>query len=262
MTTLNQKLSNQQVQSYKDMGYLVVPDLLTSTEINTFLQNEEKPNKKRLGLRTHVVDPQWAYLAHHPKVSAYAAQLLETKPMIVQTMYLPKAPLGELDSATPGVALHQDTLYIPNEPNTLMACWLALDDTSSENGGLCIVANSHQSGLKKAHHNQNTDEHVSWVQTYDMSSPDGKKWSEELCSFEMDDLEQMDIKHLSVPAGGGVFFTGLTIHGSYANLSPSKYRRAFAIHYVGQGTWVYRSDIQELVEVNLQITEDENHQTS
>ena len=182
--------------------------------------------------------------------------------MIVQTMYLPKAPLGELDSASPGVALHQDTLYIPNEPNTLMACWLALDDTSSENGGLCIVANSHQSGLKKAHHNQNTDEHVSWVQTYDMSSPDGKKWSEELCSFEMDDLEQMDIKHLSVPAGGGVFFTGLTIHGSYANLSPSKYRRAFAIHYVGQGTWVYRSDIQELVEVNLQITEDENHQTS
>ena len=66
----------------------------------------------------------------------------------------------------------------------------------------------------------------------------------------------------AVTAGGGVFFTGLTIHGSYANLSPSKYRRAFAIHYVGQGTWVYRSDIQQLVEVNLQNTEGENYQTS
>lgn len=95
-----------------------------------------------------------------------------------------------------------------------------------------------------------------------MSSPDGRKWSTELYSFEMDDLEQMEIKHLSVPAGGGVFFTGLTIRGSYANLSLSKYRRAFAIHYVGQGTWVYRSDIQQLVEVNLQNTEGENHQTS
>ena len=86
MTKLNQKLSNEQVQSYKDMGYLVVPDLLTSTEINAFLQHEENPNKKRLGLRTHVVDSQWAYLAHHPKVATYAGQLLEAKPMIVQTM--------------------------------------------------------------------------------------------------------------------------------------------------------------------------------
>ena len=60
-------------------------------------------------------------------------------------------------------------------------------------------------------------------------------------------LDQMEFLRLSVPAGGGVFFTGLTIHGSYANHSFNRFRRAFGIHYVGQESWVYRTDIQELV---------------
>ena len=255
MFTHNQQLNTDQIQSYREMGYLVIPDLLTLVEIKTFLQHEAQPNKKRLGLRTHVVDPQWAYLAHHPKVAGYAAQLLSCQPMIVQTMYLPKPPRGGDDVVSPGVALHQDSLYIRNKPNTLMACWLALDDTNADNGGLCVVANSHQNGLQKAHHNQNTKEHVSWIQNYGMKSADGKEWSEELYSFEMDKLDQMEIQRLSVPAGGGVFFTGLTIHGSYANSSLNQHRRAFAIHYVARDTWVYRVDIQELVEVSFPLIE-------
>ena len=103
MTKLNQKLSNEQVQSYKDMGYLVVPDLLTSTEINAFLQHEENPNKKRLGLRTHVVDSQWAYLAHHPKVATYAGQLLEAKPMIC-LLYTSPSPRDRQKSRMPSSA--------------------------------------------------------------------------------------------------------------------------------------------------------------
>jgi ectoine hydroxylase-related dioxygenase (phytanoyl-CoA dioxygenase family) len=44
-----------------------------------------------------------------------------------------------------------------------------------------------------------------------------------------------------------VFFTGLTIHGSYANRSPDRARRAFATHYVAEGTWVFRTDVQQTV---------------
>lgn len=244
-------LSTGQVTSYWESGYLVVPDLLTPAEIETFLHHEAQPGRQRLGLRTHVVDPQWAHLAHHPKVAGCAAQLLESQPMIVQTMYLPKPPLKELEAPHPGIAIHQDSLYIRNEPETLMACWLALDDTDEQNGGLCVVPNSHQDGLLSAHPNQNTDEHSSWVQEYGMRNINGKEWSEELYSFEMDNLDQMEIRRLSVPAGGGVFFTGLTIHGSYANHSFNRFRRAFGIHYVGQESWVYRTDIQELIPAAL-----------
>ena len=241
------------------MLYLLQDSLLwpgePGTEIGTFLRYEAQQNKQQLGYQTHLVDPQWAYLAHHPKVSSCVAQLLASQPMIVQTMYLPKPPLGTREVAHPGLALHQDSLFIRNEPNTLMACWLALDDTGGDNGGLCVVANSHRYGLQPAHHNQDAEEHVSSVQTYGMRDRNGQEWSEELYSFEMDNLEQMDIQHLSVPAGSSVFFTGLTIHGSYANRSLDRHRRAFAIHYVGQKTWVYRTDIQDLVAVNLSSME-------
>ena len=56
--------------------------------------------------------------------------------MIVQTMYMEKSPGEE----SQGTALHQDTHYLPTDPNTLMACWIALSDTDKENGGLCVLA--------------------------------------------------------------------------------------------------------------------------
>ena len=62
----------------------------------------------------------------------------------------------------------------------------------------------------------------------------------------MDNVGPDEILKLTVPRGGGVVFTGLTIHGSYANQSPDRIRRAFAIHYVKNVTWVFRTDIQEL----------------
>ena len=66
MMTLNDK----QIEFYRQVGYLVVPNLLAKTEIGTFLRYEAQQNKQRLGYQTHLVDPQWAYLAHHPKVSS------------------------------------------------------------------------------------------------------------------------------------------------------------------------------------------------
>ena len=51
----------------------------------------------------------------------------------------------------------------------------------------------------------------------------------------------------AVAAGAGVFFTGMTAHGSYANESQDRERLAFATHYVREETWIYRKDIQETV---------------
>ena len=53
-------------------------------------------------------------------------------------MYMDKKPKGGI-----GVALHQDTHYIRNDPNTLMACWIALSKTEPENGGWYVVPGSH-----------------------------------------------------------------------------------------------------------------------
>jgi phytanoyl-CoA hydroxylase len=237
-------LSPKQLERYQTEGYLVIPKLLTAQEVDAFLAHEStpKPAEWQKGLLSHTADPQWKYLAHHPRIAGIAEQLLRGRPMIVQTMYLNKPPSGGK-----GIALHQDTRYIRNEPNTLMACWLAMDDTDESNGGLCVVPGSHRRGLRDTHLPKREDEHTVWEKPYAMRDPNGVEWSEEFYSFEVANLTPDEIAKLTVPRGGGVFFTGMTIHGSFANRSEARTRRAFAVHYIKDGTWIYRQDIQEVI---------------
>lgn len=62
-------------------------------------------------------------------------------------------------------------------------------------------------------------------------------------------VDDEEILRLTVPAGSGVFFTGMTVHGSFANRSADRPRRAFATHFVGEKTWIYRRDLQDSVPV-------------
>ena len=239
-------LDSESLSFYQREGFLVVENLLPKDEVDAFLAHQaSRASKHDRGLRSHTVDPQWKYVGKHPNVAGVAAQLLGGDPRIVQTMYLPKKGGGE----APGIALHQDTHYLPTEPNTLMACWLAMNDTGAENGGLCVVPGSHLQGLRSTHL-ASEDEHTSWRQEYSMRDREGKEWKREFYSFEIDGLEPRSIRKLEVPAGGGAFFTGMTIHGSFANRSPDRDRLAFAVHYVRSGTWVFRTDVQETVAVD------------
>lgn len=239
-------LTSAQLAAYKRDGFLVVESLLSLQEVNAFLQHQKsKPKDVDPGLRSHVVDQQWTYLAKHPNIAGVVAQLLGGRPRILQSMYLPKHA-GQSKDKNAGVALHQDTHYLPTEPNTLMACWIAMSDTSAENGGLCVVPGSHHGGLYGTNQAA-SDEHVSWRQDYLMRNRSGEEWTQEFYSFEIEGIDPKSIHRLTVPRGAGVFFTGMTIHGSYANSSPTHDRLAFAVHYVNEGTWCLRADVQETV---------------
>ncbi|MCG8604746.1 hypothetical protein MJD09_07090, partial [bacterium] len=84
-----------------------------------------------------------------------------------------------------------------------------------------------------------------WRQEYLMRNRSGEEWSQEFYSFEIEGIDPESVLKLSVPPGAGVFFTGMTIHGSYANTSPTRDRLAFAVHYVKEGSWCLRADVQE-----------------
>ncbi len=245
MTLQNRiRLSLEQVSRYEKDGFLVIENFVSHEEIDDFIAHETtRSGTPDLGLRAHEVDPQWKHLAIHPDVAGVAEQLLGGPPRIVQSMYIPKkAGEGEV-----GVALHQDTLYLPNESNTLMACWIAMSNTAAGNGGLCILPGSHLDGLRTAH-KSGEGEHSSWTKTHLMRDRTGKEWEQEFFSFEINDIDLSSLVKLDVPKGGGVCFTGLTIHGSYANRSDTD-RLAFAVHYVKEGTWVLRADVQETMAV-------------
>ena len=238
-------LSAEQLGAYDHDGYLVVPDLLAPAEVDAFVSYAAQPRPtdapKAPPLQTHTVDSHWNRLASHPRIVPIVEQLLGGPARIVQTMYLNKPPAGGQ-----GIALHQDTHYLRNEPNTLMACWLALSDTDAGNGGLCVVPGTHRGRLYTARRNESAEQ-VSWETEHLMRDRDGREWKEKLFSFHISDIPDDQILRLTVPAAAGVFFTGMTVHGSFANRSPDRPRRAFATHYVREGTWVFRDDVQRTV---------------
>lgn len=251
MTTATDKapLTREQISQFHRDGYLIVENLLTHEEADAFIAYEQKPKPENWlkNLRHHTHDEQWRALATNPRVTAIIAQLLEAEPMIVQSMYLPKPPVGEAGNVGgEGTAMHQDLHYLPADPPKLLACWMALNDTDGGNGGLCVVPGSNHDDLHGTHKNENTEEHAAWEVEYLMRDRDGKEWTEKMYSFEIDGLNHDDVERLAVPKGAGVFFDGKTIHGSYGNRSKDRYRHAFAVHYVPEGTWVFRDDVQDL----------------
>ena len=242
-------LSDEQVAQYKRDGYLVVHNLLTDEEVDAFVayEHEDKPDGWIENLRHHVDDERWAHIAKHSNVVGIARQLLGgADPQIVQTMYMEREPAGDAEVGSKGIALHQDLHYLPTEPPTLLACWIAMNDTDAENAGLCVVPGSHHNGLYEAHQNDDTEEHDAWEADHLMRDRDGREWTQSFYSFDIEGLDESEIERLTVPKGAGVFFSGYTIHGSYANRSKDRVRRAFATHYVADDSWVIRADVQEL----------------
>ena len=249
-TTEPHALTDEQVAQYERDGYLIVHDLLTEDEVDAFVayEHEDKPEGWIENLRHHADDEQWARIAKHPNVVSIARQLLDgADPYIVQTMYMEREPAGDADLGSKGIALHQDLHYLPTEPPTLLACWMAMNDTDAENAGLCVVPGSHRNGLYEAHQNDDTEEHDAWETDHLMRDRDGKEWTQSFYSFDIDGLDEDEVERLTVPKGAGVFFSGYTIHGSYANRSRDRVRRAFATHFVAADSWVQRADVQETI---------------
>jgi phytanoyl-CoA hydroxylase len=240
----NDVLTGDELMQYRQEGFVVVRNLLTTAEVDAFVDYEaSQPKDRRSRLDNHKDEPHWRSVAAHPNIAGAAAQILRARPMIVQTMYMEKYPGEEAR----GTALHQDTHYLPNEPNTLMACWLAMSDTDGENGGLCVLPGSHTRGLTSTHKATSMKDHQVWESEHLMRDRSGKEWTQVFYSFEIDGVDRSHMSFLAVPKGAGVFFTGMTVHGSYANLSKDRVRRAFATHFVAEGTWLFRADVQNVV---------------
>ena len=241
------QLSQDQIKRYHDDGYLVVDDLLAPDEVAAFVAHESaaKPPEFDKGLLSHTVDPQWSYVARHRNVAGVARQLAGGASLrIVQSMYMPKPPAKPPQKPVPGVAIHQDQHFLPTQPTSLMACWIAMGDTGGDNGGLCVVPGSHLGPLHPVRSNQD-EEHNAWEHVHLMRDRDGRQWEQKFSAFQIDDVDPDQLVRLTVRPGSGVFFTSMTIHGSFANRSPTQSRLAFAVHYVTEGTWVYRADVQE-----------------
>lgn len=116
-------------------------------------------------------------------------------------------------------ALHQDHTYWSFSTRTsTLSCWLALADMTADMGPVEVIRGSYRWGLVE------TPKHAK----------DGIKSSNEDYLTGVRDFNpagsDLEFVPALVPKGGGIFFHGLTVHGSRGN-STDKWRRAVALHW-------------------------------
>ena len=144
------------------------------------------------------------------RIEAVLWELFAEAPLAIQSLVYYKPPGGR------GSGLHQDQPAVHASPRTCIGCWIALDRADAENGAMLVVPGSHRLGIVTQAREVNR---VEFMDEVSLRVPEGHG------------LWQTDLA-----PGDALFFSGLLIHGSYANRSRDRFRRCFIGHYVGRTT--------------------------
>ncbi|MBS4222633.1 phytanoyl-CoA dioxygenase family protein [Lederbergia citrea] len=241
-------LSLEQIAQYEKDGYLVVRggcsnDLIDAynSYIYTIRSAEEieewaKPHigkiltdEDRFSLRVfnpHLHDGFSLQMMKLPIVRGALAQLLGDEAVGIQSMYFYKSP------GSPGQAAHQDYYYIHNEPNTLTAAWIAMEDVDEANGCLWVIPGSHKDGLLPHGRVKDKSEHEAWT-----DETEGADLSKQIPVI----MEKGDI----------VFFHNLLIHSSGKNRTEDRWRRSYVCHYIRHDSEVDRDDLKKKISLEL-----------
>ncbi|MBT4499592.1 MAG: phytanoyl-CoA dioxygenase family protein [Gemmatimonadetes bacterium] len=222
-------LSREQIESYGENGYLVVPGLASSEDVEELRRDTLRicrgvyPHEKLQPMDGSLSDDEVLrnfLCIHHPhKVSPVICErgvghagiadvlagLIGPDVKCMQSMLFVKPPDFQ------GQAWHQDEIYIPTRDRSLTGAWIALDDATVENGCLWVLPGTHKGVLYDQRPHDNPDE-------FDFAPE----------SYGFDDGEEIPVE---VKAGDVVFFNGYLLHRSRKNRSQI-YRRALVNHYM------------------------------
>lgn len=222
---------NNYLELYERDGYLVVPGLFSSPEIQALKTETAAIFRGERGeiegllpidkhdtdadvlrryvaihfphkLSTHIKD-----LLSHPNVIKVLQEIVSPNLKAMQSMLFVKGP------GKAGQAWHQDEFYIPTRDRSLIGVWIAIDDANSKNGCLWIIPGSHKSGYMMPRV-PNNDKEFADVDTIDVSAS-----TEQPIPVE-------------VKAGDVVFFNGYTLHSSRKNHTTDCFRTALVNHYM------------------------------
>lgn len=154
------RLSVEQVQFFKDNGYLIgLPPIYTRAEMARL--NEElpellallEPGESTKDIREWHEASRWLYdICMNPKIHDLVEGLLGPNFYMWASNFFIKEPY-----TAEVVGWHQDAYYWPMEPFNTVTVWLAFTDVDQGNGAMRIVPGSHKSGLLKHNRSTQTD---------------------------------------------------------------------------------------------------------
>ncbi len=202
------------VEQYEREGYVLFPQALdadlireASDHIGWLQARHPDLRPEQLGHTLMADDPFWVRLVGDDRLLDIAAQFIGPDIALFASHYISKPPYDGQP-----VLWHQDGSYWPLEPMEVVTLWLAVDDSTPENGCMRVIPRTHTQGLQQM--KPRTD--VVNVLNSGMDS--------EL----VDESRAVDCV---LPAGGVSVHHPNLIHGSNANLSPRR-RAGLTIRYI------------------------------
>ena len=151
-------LSLEQINQYKEDGYIAPIDVLTKNEAEEIKKEIEYIEKKwpneieGLGRNyVHLISPVLDKVSHNSKILDVVESIIGKDILVCGTTLFIKNP-----DKKGFVSFHQDAKYIGLEPHNWVTGWLAVTDANEENGCMRMLKGSHKKDLK--FHDQKFDE--------------------------------------------------------------------------------------------------------
>ncbi len=245
-------LTGAQLQSYRERGHLTVPGVFAPQRMDAIIADIERWGEAVLaglppGQRAWYVDGGVKARTvlrkldnpHHQREAvrrlAFEPRLVEIVEALIGpgvSVYFSQIFFKPPEGGGPKPA-HQDNYYFgPDDPESLVTAWIALDDATPENGCLYYAEGTNR-GLVYAH----------------VAPPDEP--------YNLQLPAETQALHAAtaapVPRGGVSFHHGNTFHHSGPNLS-KRSRRACALHYVRNTTVFDHPALPYNHELKLRIT--------
>jgi phytanoyl-CoA hydroxylase len=221
MTTVkpSRTLNAQQIQSYRDDGFIVLDDFFSPEEVETLREAEASPaiqsalEENGIKHRTvHLLEltvrhPAFLELARDPRIMACI------QPLIGDDIQLQHSKLATkpVTRGTGAFGWHQDIMYYPHSNTSLLSVFVYLDDATPENGCMSMVRGSQRLGPLS---------HVDAKGVFVGACQDSRYWEE----------DPGNVVAISPRAGAISIHHCMTLHGSPANLSGQP-RRGLVFSY-------------------------------
>ncbi|MCD9025397.1 phytanoyl-CoA dioxygenase family protein [Cohnella silvisoli] len=200
-------------ENYDKDGYIKLNKVLdddlvmeAKAHIDWLMTKHPHLRPEHLYTGTLEMDPFWHRLISDDRLLDIAEQFIGPDIALFASGYISKPPFdGRM------VPWHQDGAFWPLEPMNVVSLWLAVDDSTTENGCLRVIPGTQNLELKAMN-----------------AAPMNAVFEQEVDPKYVDETKAVD---LELKAGGVSIHNPLIIHGSNANLSPNR-RCGLTIRYI------------------------------
>ncbi len=136
---------------------------------------------------------------------------------------------------TPGFSRHQDNYYVQAKQGSFVSTWIALDDVTSENGGLYAFPGSHTEAILPT----------------EAVEPNSIFGQDPNANCRQVILPSHYVSQsLSIPRGSMVLIHGHVVHASHDNRS-QRYRHALLLTYIKKGESFRKGFSAQRAEIDL-----------